>query len=169
MSLQEQITGSLSQLKGFAWEAPQTVACSADGGPAVEVDFTAVESLGCAFRELRVSSEEFRGKPFEDLKTWAEQICRRVTYLLEPMGILELDPQSQVVLVRSTPPAKSGAETAYYEMRISAPGSLNLRRCTRTGHEGAPQICDIQVTREVLLKLIDDLCAVVPMPDEQTK
>src|SRR5689334_10605762 len=140
--LAEQITGSLSQLKGFASETPQTVAWSAEGGSAVEVDFTAVESLGCAFRELRVSAEGLRDKPFEDLKTRAEQICRRVTYLLEPMGLLELDPESQVVLVRSTPPAKNGAETAYYEMRISAPGVLTLRRYTRSGQEGAPQLCD---------------------------
>lgn len=167
--LAEQITGSLSQLRGFASESSKTVAWSAEGGPTVEVDFTAVESLGCAFRELRVNATELRDKPFEDLKTRAEQICRRVTYLLEPIGLLELDPESQVVLVRSTPPAKNGAETAYYELRISAPSNLTLRRYTRSGHDGAPQFCDIQVTREALLKLVDDLCAAVPTPDEQAK
>lgn len=161
MLLEAQIIDSLAGLKGFTSDVPKTVGWSSSDGPAVEVDFTAVESLGCAFRELRVAAD-LHDRPFDSLKAWAEQICRKVNYLLEPIGVLELDPESQQVLVRSAVPAKSAEQTAYYEILIAAPGRLCLRRYTRPVHSSQPQPCDLQLTQEVLLKLVDDIIAAVP-------
>ena len=163
MLLQEQLIQSLAGLKGFASDVPTTVGWSSEGGATVEVNFTAIESLGCAFRELRAVAGALRERPFESLKTWAEQICRKVNYLLEQIGPLELDPESQQVLVRSSVPAKSGEQISYYELRIAAPGTLCLRRYTRPEHDSLPQLCDIQVTQEVLLKLVEDIVAAVPV------
>jgi len=164
MLLKEQIIDSLPGLKGFASQVPTTVAWASDGAT-VEVDFTAVETLGCAFRELRVVAAELREKSFESLKAWAEQICKKVNYLLEPIGPLELDSDSQQILVRSSAPAKTGEQTAYYEMRIAAPGSLCLRRYLRDERNAEAQPCDIAVTQEVLLRLVDDILAAIPAPE----
>lgn len=162
MLLHEQITQSLAGLKGTASSAPRTVGWSAGTGPTVEVDFTAVDSLGCAFRELRVSADELNEVPFERLKTWAENLCKKVTYLLEHIGPLEADAEAQTVLVRSTPPTRQLEQTAFYEMLVHAPGVLSLRRYTRPAGNPERQACDIQVTHEVLVRLVQDIVAAIP-------
>ncbi len=162
MSLHEQITQSLAGLKGTASDVPKTIGWSAGVGPAVEVDFTAVDSLGCAFRELRVTADEFQEGPFDRLKTWAENLCRKVTYLLENIGPLEADAGAQTVLVRSTPPSRQPDQTAFYEMLVQAPGVLSLRRYSRPAGAAERTACDIQITHEVLVKLVQDIIAAIP-------
>jgi hypothetical protein len=162
MFLHEQIRQSLSNLKGMAFGAPKTVAWSAGVGPVVEVDFTAVDSLGCAFRELRVTADEFRDGPFDQLKAWAENLCSKVTYLLEHIGPLEADAEDQTVLVRSTPPTRQPDQTMFYEMLVKAPGVLTLRRYARPADNSERTACDIQITREVLVKLVDDIIEAIP-------
>lgn len=163
MLLHEQIAQSLAGLKGTAPDVPKTVGWSAGLGPAVEVDFIAVDSLSCAFRELRVTADEFRDGPFDRLKTWAENLCRAVTYLLEHIGPLEADADAQTVLVRSTPPTRQPDRTTFYEMLVKAPGVLSLRRYTRPADNAERASCDIQVTHEVLAKLVQDIVAAIPL------
>jgi hypothetical protein len=128
----------------------------------VEVDFTAVDSLGCAFRELRVSADELRNASFDTLKNWAEVLCKRVTYLLEHIGPLELDLEAQIVLVRSTPPARLPEGTTFYELLVKSPGTLCLRRFNQPPHGTERQPIDIHVTQEVLLRLVRDIVGAIP-------
>lgn len=162
MSLHEQITQSLAGLKGTATDVPKTVGWSAGVGPAIEVDFTVVDSLGCAFRELRVTADEFQNGPFDRLKIWAANLCGKVTYLLEHIGPLEADVGAQTVLVRSTPPTRQPGQTTYYEMLVNAPGVLSLRRYSRPAGHAERSVCDIQITHEVLVKLVQDIVAAIP-------
>jgi len=157
MSLHDQIAASLEGMKGLSFEAPKTIGWAAGGGPTVEVDFTAVDLLGCAFRELRIDVNGPHDVPFERVKTWAEDLCRKVTYLLEHIGPLEIDAQAETVLIRSTPPARKPAQTAFYEILVKAPGTLSLRRYSRAAGEPDRLPCDIRITHEVLVKLVDDL------------
>jgi hypothetical protein len=157
MSLHDQIAASLEGMKGLAFEVPKTIGWAAGGGPTVEVDFTAVDLLGCAFRELRIAANELNNVPFERLKAWADDLCRKVTYLLEHIGPLEVDTQVQTVLIRSTPPARQPAQTAFYEILVKAPGVLSLKRYTRAAGEPDRLPCDICTTHEVLVKLVGDL------------
>jgi hypothetical protein len=158
MHLHDQITASLEGLKGFSSGIPKTVGWAASGGgPTVEVDFTAVDLLGCALRELRIAAHELKDAPVERLKAWADELCRKVTYLLEHIGPLEVDAEAQTVLIRSTPPSQKPAQTAFYEILVKAPGTLSLRRYIRAAGEPDRQPCDIRVTHEVLVKLVGDL------------
>lgn len=159
MLLAEQITQSLASLKGLSSAIPKTVGWSVDRGLAVEADFTAVDSLGSAFRELRISAEELRDRPLDALQAWARAICQKVTYLLEHIGPLELDAEAQTVLVRSTPPTREPERTAFYEMLVQAPGVATLRRYNRAPHSIDRETVDIQVTHEVFLKLVSDIVA----------
>jgi hypothetical protein len=157
MSLHDQIAASLVGLKGLASDVPKTIGWGAGSGPTIEVDFTAVDLLGCAFRELRVTADELKDVPFERVKTWADDLCRKVTYLLEHIAPLEVDAEAQTVLIRSTPPARKPAQTAFYEILVKAPGTLNLRRYTRAAGDPDRLPCDIRITNEVLVKLVGDL------------
>src|SRR5579864_1762864 len=111
MLLHQQITESLAGLKGLTADVPKTAGWAVDRGATVEIDFTAVDSLGCTFRELRLSAEELKNVPFETLKTWTDDLCRKVTYLLEQIGPLERDAEGQTVLIRSVPPAREPHQT----------------------------------------------------------
>lgn len=162
MALHEQITQSLLDVRGLAGDTPQTASWSADGSATIEIDFTAVDTLSCAFREIRVSADEFRAASFESLKAWAEAICRKVTYLLEHIGPLELDPQAQTVLVRSHPPTKEPACISFYEMQVQSPGVVRLRRYTRDPQSDDRQQVDVQVTHEALQKLVRDVVEAIP-------
>jgi hypothetical protein len=167
MLLHEQITHSLDQLKGLDSGVPTTVDWSIEGGPAIAVDFTVVDSLSCAFRELRVAADELKNSRFDALQSWADALCKKVTYLLEHIGPLESDMAAQTVLIRSTPPTKQTGsdqpgQTTFYEMLVQAPGILSLRRYTRAAHSADRSLCDIQITHEVLSKLVQDIVAAIP-------
>jgi hypothetical protein len=162
MQLHEQINQSLAGMRGSTFDTPHTVGWTAGTGPVVEADFTVVDSLGCAFRELRVTADEFATGPFDRLKTWAENLCQKVTYLLEHIGPLEADAEAQTVLVRSTPPTRQPDQTTFYEMLVKAPGVLSLRRYARPADGSERTVCDIQITHEVLVKLVQDIVAAIP-------
>jgi len=162
MSLREQITRSLAGLKGLDSEVPTSVEWSTDGGLAVRVDFTVVDSLSCGFRELWISADELKNAPFDTLQAWADALCKKVTYLLENIGPVETDADLQTVLIRSTPPSKQPDQTTFYEMLVQAPGTICLHRCTRTAHGSDRNSCDIQITHEVLVKLVQDIVAAIP-------
>ena len=167
MMLHEQINQSLAGLKGLDSDVPTTVERSIEGGPAVAIDFTVVDSLSCAFRELRVSADELKSASFDALQGWADALCKKVTYLLEHIGPLESDMAAQAVLIRSTPPTtepgtNGPGQTTFYEMLVQAPGTLSLRRYTRAAHSADRSSCDIRITHEVLAKLVQDIVAAIP-------
>jgi hypothetical protein len=162
MLLNEQITQSLAGLKGLASDVPKTIGWAAGGGPTVEIDFTAVDSLGCAFRELRICADELRNVPFETLRTWADELCKKVTYLLEQLGPLERDAEIETVLIRSIPPAREPHKTAFYEILVKAPGTLSLRRYVHAVNTAERLACDIAITQQALVKLVGDIVAAIP-------
>lgn len=162
MLLHEQIRHSLAGLRGLDSDVPTTVDWSIEGGPVVAVDFTVVDSLSCGFRELRISADELKNSPFGALQAWADALCKQVTYLLENIGPLESDVAAQTILIRSTPPVKQPDQTMFYEMLVQAPGTLSLRRYRRFVHSGDRSSCDIQITHEVLVKLVQDIVAAIP-------
>lgn len=164
MSLSSQLSTQLQSIIGFAGPDPRTI-CAADGTRVVlELDATAVERMGCSFRELRLSVPSLSGAELPVLETWAHALCRRVTYLLESIGPLELDPEHGEVLIRSTPPDKQSGGTWFYEILLSSHGNghFSLRRYrSLTGQPGREQV-EIQTTYEVLTKLVNDLDASIP-------
>jgi hypothetical protein len=162
MSLTQQILSDLARWKGTASASPQTVTWHSGSGIVLEVDFTIIDSLGCAFRELRVSAPALRDEPLTKLKAWADRLSHQVTYLLEHLAPLETDQAAQAVLVRSSPPTRQPAETTYYEVLVQAPGTLTLRRYARTQGSDTRTAREIQVTHEVLVRLVDDLVQAIP-------
>ena len=157
MSLQAQIVQTLALSKGNAFDPPHKVGWSTELGTTVEVDLTIVDSLGCAFHELRVSTPAFQNEPFDRLRGWAEKLSRQVTYLLERLAPLESDQEAQEVLIRSVPPCRKPDETTYYEMVVKAPGILCLQRYARIAGSTERSRRDLQMTHEVLIRLVDDL------------
>ena len=166
MSLSQKVADELQQLAGFSGPAPKTVSLAGPDGIDVAVDFTAVDSMSCSFREVRLRVPSLVGAGFDVLKQWGESLCRRVTYLLENIGPLELDPDNEQVLIRSNPPDQQDNGSRFYEILLQshANGNFSLRRFeSEKGRPGRTQV-DIRTTHEVLQKLLDDLVETVPAP-----
>jgi hypothetical protein len=127
----------------------------------IEADLIVVDAVGCAFQTLGLVSDRLAGVALDQLKTISEALTRRLTYLLEPIGLIEADADRCSVQLRSRPPHKSEDGTYYYELMVRRGGDITLSRyCQRPGQ--MRQIVPAQVTREVLVRLADDFLAVLP-------
>ncbi len=164
MDLSIRITNELKQLTGLRTEQPKAVKLDDDDGNCLIIDFTAVDSMSCSFWEMRLRVESLDGASLDILKSWAKDLCQRITYLLENIGPLECDEEGKQVLLRSNPPDKKPDATKFYEiiLHAQADGTLSLRRFRfQNGQEGRTQV-EIQTTCEVLCKLVGDLVESIP-------
>ncbi|MBM80532.1 MAG: hypothetical protein CMJ78_08055 [Planctomycetaceae bacterium] len=164
MSIANQLSNELKQLKGFASSHAKVVTLDDADGNQLSIDFNAVDSMSCAFEELRLNIPSLDGSSIETIEDWAKELSNRVTYLLENIGPLEFDPTLKQGLVRSTPPDKSEDGTKFYEILLKATGngSFTLKRYeSETGTPGRTQV-NLQMTHEQLLKLTEDLFETIP-------
>lgn len=163
MTLKNQLAHQLTHLAGYAGPQPTTVTLGAPNQVALEIDVVAVDSMSCSFRELRIRVPALAAAGFDALKSWADALSKRITYLLENLGPLEFDPDAGEVLLRSNKP-DTAAGTQYYEilLKTSAAGSFSLRRYrAEKGIAGRTPV-DLQTTHEVLHKLVRDLVETIP-------
>ena len=165
MSLSLDLAAALNPLVGQTFVPPKTVSVSDGSSVTLAVDLISVESLGISSEELRLDVPSLGAATLDTLKKWANDLCRRVTYLLENLGPLEFDAQGQQVLIRSTPPDKSAAGTTkYYEVMLSSHGAgrFSLRRFRNDSTGGGRIPVPLQVTHEQLSKLVNDLVSTIP-------
>lgn len=164
MTVLNQLNHELIQLIGFHSNQPRTVTVSASGKIEVTIDFTSVDTMSCSFQEIRVNVPSLSQATFDKLKEWGQKLCQRITYLLENIGPLEYDEDAGQVLIRSTPPDQQQAGTRFYEIILSshANGHFSLKRFeSQKGQTGRTQV-EMQITHEVLRKLVEDLLDTVP-------
>lgn len=164
MSLSDSLSQELMRLVGLNTAHPQTVTLPTTNGLDMSIDFTTVDSLSCAFRELRINVPHLAGASFTTLKTWADSLSQRITYLLENLGPLEFDPTTQQVLIRSKSPDQRTGGARYYEilLQCQSAGRFYLRRYYSDPVQTGRDQVDLHLTHETLLKLVDDLAATVP-------
>lgn len=163
MTLQTQLTDELKRLAGVSG-ASQTVQLTGPDGVELAIDFVAVDSMSCSFQELRLTVPALAGADIGTLKAWGERFCARITYLLEHIGPLEVNPDAGHVLIRSIPPDRQAGTTKFYEIMLQAHsgGRFSLRRYrSEKGTPGREQV-ETQATHEVLHKLVHDLVDTVP-------
>lgn len=158
MSLKQQVQQALQN-----WP-PFTGACrllsAQDGAVRLECRLTALDRLACAFEHLQVQHPALTNASLQRLKQIADQLSARLTYLLEPIRVLEADAQQCAVQLRSSPPEREADSAAYYELLVRADGTLSLARYVK--QPGMPrQVTPAQVTHEVLLRLVVDLTSAV--------
>lgn len=165
MSLSLDLAAALNPLVGQMFAPPRTETVSDASGLAVAVDLISVESLGVSCEELRLTVPSLGAATLDTLKKWANDLCRRVTYLLENLGPLEFDAQGQQVMIRSTPPDNSSpGTTKYYEVMLSLKGGgqFSLRRFRNDGSGNGRTPVPLQITHEQLSKLVNDLVGTIP-------
>lgn len=162
MSMRPQLALELQRLVGVP--GGTLVSLSGPGGLRLQIDFAAVDSMSCCFSELQLFVPALQQAAFDVLRQWADDLSRRITYLLEQIGPLEYDPAAGQVLIRSVRPDALPDGSQYYEVMLSSHsgGNFSLRRYRSTKGQPGRAPVDITVTHEVLLKLVDDLVATAP-------
>lgn len=118
------------------------------------VDLESADALSCAFTQLRLTAPQSGGTTAERR---AERICRRLNYLLEPLELIETDPETDRSLVRSNPPQRDQSARTYYEATVDPRGAVTLHRFRRTRDEARRTAVPCRLTKEATTKLIDDL------------
>jgi hypothetical protein len=157
MSIRTEIERELKRIQAVAGRGLLQVDC--DGGR-VEADLIAVDAIGCSFQTLAFSTSKLAGASLDQLKSVSQSLTSRITYLLEPIGLVEADSDRCSVQLRSNPPQKGDNGTSYYELMVRRGGDITLSRySTKTGQ--LRQIIPANVTREVLGRLADDFVAAV--------
>jgi hypothetical protein len=129
----------------------------ADGAWSAAVTAAAVDLVGARLWEVSFR----RAGAAHDaaaLKAWGENIAGRVTGLLEPLRLLEVDGEQKVALLRSGKPGQRGEAVQYYEVRLTAGGAATLQRFEASHQpETKRQQIEFALTHEVLAKLASDV------------
>jgi hypothetical protein len=164
MTCGRQLINEVRKLSGLSGHTPKTAAVSVAGGIDLAVDALSVDSMSCSLREIRMRVPGLNDAGVDVLKKWANDLCARVTYLLEQLGPLEIDTHGKQVLIRSTSPDQRDDAKSFYEVLLQSQGAglFTLRRYRRDKTNNSREHVELRTTLELLEKLADDLVATVP-------
>ena len=156
MSLIQQFETELTAAMGHA---PRVVGAQ-EGDHQLILEAIELNPLACRFDSFRLKTSALAGATIERLKRTSEELSARLTYLLEPIGPIEVDTQQSIVQMRSKPPQKDDDGRSYYELLVKKGGELVLIRYRKPQGQPRERI-HATVTQEVLLRLAADFLAVV--------
>jgi len=91
----------------------------------------------------------------------ANEIERRISYLLESFRLVELDEINGLAQVRSVSPFKKNDETVYYEALLQHGNSVTFTRYRKQRHTEKREVIPSHLTQETFERLINDLAAIV--------
>ena len=120
---------------------------------------TALDSVGVAFDSLEFVATDRTEWSSEALNAWGERLAARVTYLMEPLMVLEIDAGGGEVQIRSQAPTARGDQRGFYEVRLFSSGTLRMERFAFDEATRQRQRTTCQITREVVERLADDIAA----------
>ncbi len=156
MSLSTEIAAALDAQSG------QTGVVAAQVGPdRLELSVTAAAPVGVELDRLDVSVQD-PARPvwsIDELRAWGDRVARRVTYLMEPLVVVEVDAQGGEVEIRSQSPTPRGQLRSFFEVRLGVLGTLRMHRLRFDAADGRRHATPFQLSREVLERLADDLPA----------
>ena len=157
MSLSRKIADAVDSLPVGG---PLPCLVEAEAGPSqLALNLTAHGPIGLAFDGLEYSRSDQAELSPQALQGWGDRLAARLTYLMEPLVVLEVDAQAGEAELRSQSPTPRGDRRSFYEVRLRREGSLRLRRIAYDEQARRRQAVPCQMTLEVLERLADDLAA----------
>jgi hypothetical protein len=116
----------------------------------------AVEANSLEFKVQRPNQPDYS---ITELEAWAKRIESRVTYLMEPLVLVEADAEGLEVEMRSQSPTPRDGLRAFFQARLTRRGVVNIHRLAFNNTSRQRERVPFQLTREVLERLADDLVA----------
>ncbi len=117
------------------------------------------DSLSCRAQSLTLRSNRYEDNLSNaQVKVWANSIAQKVTGLLEPLRVLEVDETVATALLRSDKPSAKSDEVMYYEVILKAERTATLQRYRGYTQATKPRVqIPFTVTHEVLAKFVEDV------------
>ncbi len=124
-------------------------------GWAVHLAADKTDSLSCLVWELSLTRVSDAPAGLTNA-SWAAATSKRVTGLMEPLKVHEVDVTRDEALLRSAAPARRGEALAYYEILLHGVTRAVVRRYAAGPIPGREQVA-FALTHEVLAKLVGDI------------
>jgi hypothetical protein len=159
MSLSKKIAAALDE-NTKAYVLPCTVIVEASPNR-LTLNLTALDTVGLAFSTMEYANTSRTEWSSDALKQWGDRLSKKVTYLMEPLKVVEVHDQEGEVQMRSQSPTPRAQERAYYEMRLFRHGGLRMERFVYDDTNRQRRQVACQLTRETLERLADDIAASV--------
>ena len=158
MTLAEKLLSSLGEHRPTSPGRSTWSRTDAASGWTVALTIDKADALSCQLGEVALTRATPANWDSAALKAKAEAVAAKVTGLMEPLRLIELDGLRAEALLRSTAPTARGEKRSHYELRLTAAGNATLTRfqagMDRTAkREAVP----FSLTHEVLSKFIDDV------------
>jgi hypothetical protein len=155
MNLNQKIVAALAS---FAKPGPLH---AEDGRYRVGLDVRLATPVGVEANSLEfwAARPERPERTIDELKAWARRVAARVTYLMEPLVVLEADAQGAEVEIRSQTPTLREGTRNYFEARLDRSGHLGITRLAYDESSRRRNPVPFQLTCEVLDRLVRDLVA----------
>ncbi|WP_165230104.1 hypothetical protein [Aquisphaera insulae] len=141
-----------------AYVLPCTVTAE-DPGYRFTLHLQALDSVGASLDSLEFNTTDRTEWSSEALNAWGSRLAGRVTYLLEPLKVLEIDAGGGEVQLRSDAPTPRNDRRAFYEVRLFNSGLLRMERIAFDEATRRRERTPCQLTREVLERLANDIVA----------
>ncbi len=141
--------------KGPSGQAGEVLAV--DGGLQVRVKLADWDRLGCLLEKLEMKCTN--GHPLEMDPV---RIEKEVTYLGEPLRIVELEKYYGKAILRSYPPRMENGTVSFFEMVLDASEGLSMTRLAYDRSLGKRSTIPAPFTRDTLERLLRDLVYLVP-------
>ncbi|MFO0898929.1 MAG: hypothetical protein U0836_16010 [Pirellulales bacterium] len=156
MSMRDELKAKLAALAGVV--GPQSLEIT-DGGSRLLAELDECDRLACAVRRFTLHTDRLANADVARLRKLSEALTSRLTYLLEPIGAVEIDADSCTLQMRSTQPQKDDDGTSYYELLVRRGGEIGLLRYAKAPGQSR-RVISAHLTHEVLLRLVADFAAV---------
>jgi hypothetical protein len=159
MSLSKRIAAALDE--NTKVHAPPCEVAVEEGPHRLALNLTALDTVGVAFGSLEFATTARPEWSSDALRDWGSRLAGRVTYLMEPLKLLEVDAVGGEVDIRSQSPTTRDEHRSYYQVRLFKQGLVLERRGVDEASR-RPKTVACQLTREVLERLADDIVASLP-------
>jgi hypothetical protein len=129
-------------------------------GWALTLTVDRADQLGCLVWELDARRTTPPAEADSALAAWADRVAARVTGLLEPLKVVEVDLPRRLAMLRSATPVQRGDHVFYYEVMLATAGTASLRRYqARPQGNGRRDQVAFALTHEALAKVAADVTA----------
>jgi hypothetical protein len=158
MNLAETLLGKLADWRP-AGEGRHSVSIALpEHGWAVGLTADRADSVGCRLTQLEATGAEPVAEDDAALEAHARRAAGRVTGLLEPLRLVEIDRGRHVALLRSDAPATKGDALQYYEVQFAGRNRVTVERfkANKSG-PGGREAVPFALTHEAIAKVVDDL------------
>jgi len=112
--------------------------------------------VGAAFDQLTYATTTRSDWDTPALTRWAHALTQRITYLMEPLRILEIDTEDRHIELRSPQPTQRQGGRFYYQALLDHSGLLTLKRFRFDEADRKRDQVPMQLTRETLERLMED-------------